>query len=119
MYCRKCGSLNDDNAFKCVQCGQILQQVQERGGPASKVPSYLAQAILTTLFCCLPFGIVAIVYAAQVNSKLAVGDYAGAVEVSNKAKTWCWVSFGIGLAGAAIWFVIVLIGGIAGTVSET
>ncbi|NER07984.1 MAG: CD225/dispanin family protein [Okeania sp. SIO3C4] len=34
------------------------------------VPSYLTQAILITVFCCLPFGIVAIVYAAQVNSRL-------------------------------------------------
>jgi hypothetical protein len=114
MYCRKCGSPNDDNAFKCVQCGQILQQI---GGPVQKVPNYLAQAILTTLFCCLPFGIVAIVYAAQVNSRLAVGDYAGAVEISNKAKMWCWVSFGIGLAGAAVWLIFVLIGGIASSTS--
>jgi hypothetical protein len=94
-----------------VQCGQILQQVQE-GVPVQKVPNYLVQAILTTLFCCLPFGIV--VYAAQVNSKLAAGDYAGAVEVSGKAKTWCWVSFGIGLAATVIWFIFVLIGAIAG-----
>ena len=35
------------------------------------VPNYLVQAILTTIFCCLPFGIVAIVFAAQVNGKLA------------------------------------------------
>src|SRR5438128_1439779 len=37
----------------------------------SHVPNYLVQSILCTLFCCLPFGIVAIVYAAQVNSKVA------------------------------------------------
>ena len=68
--------------------------------PASQqnVPTYLAQSILVTIFCCMPFGIVAIVYSAQVNSKLKAGDYAGAVECSNKAKTWGWVSFGIGLA---------------------
>ena len=39
------------------------------------IPNYLVQAILTTLFCCLPFGIVAIVYAAQVNTKIEAGDY--------------------------------------------
>lgn len=37
------------------------------------MPTYLAPAILTTIFCCLPFGIVSIVYAAQVNGKLAAG----------------------------------------------
>jgi hypothetical protein len=61
------------------------------------VPNYLVQSILVTLFCCIPFGIVAIVFAAQVNSKLAAGDYQGAVESSNKAKMWSWISFGVGL----------------------
>lgn len=117
MFCRKCGSVNDDNAFKCAKCGEVLQQVQG-DVPAQKVPNYLVQAILTTLFCCLPFGIVAIVYAAQVNGKVAAGDYAGAVEVSGKAKTWCWVSFGLGLAGTIIWFIFAILGALAGTANN-
>lgn len=56
------------------------------------VPNYLVQAILATVFCCLPFGIAAIVFAAQVNGKLAAGDYAGAVQSSKQAKMWCWIS---------------------------
>ena len=68
------------------------------GRPMGPKPSnYLVQAILTTLFCCLPFGIVSIVYAAQVDSKYNAGDYAGALASSKNAKTWAWVSFGIGL----------------------
>jgi len=58
----------------------------------TEVPNYLVQAILVTIFCCVPFGIVSIVYAAQVNGKVAAGDYAGAIATSNKAKTWAWVS---------------------------
>jgi hypothetical protein len=27
MYCPECGTQNDDNAFKCVKCGIIIQQV--------------------------------------------------------------------------------------------
>ena len=27
MYCPKCGTQNDDNAFRCVSCGQIIQQI--------------------------------------------------------------------------------------------
>ena len=72
------------------------------------VPNYLVQAILCTLFCCLPAGIVSIVYAAQVNSKLAVGDRMGAIQSSENAKKWAWVSFGIGLALVAIYIVIVI-----------
>jgi len=65
--------------------------------PDTKIPNYLVQSILVTLCCCLPGGIAAIVYAAQVNSKQAAGDIAGAQESSNKAKMWCWISFGVGL----------------------
>lgn len=94
MYCPKCGHQNDGNAFRCVKCGEIIQKI----GPAipqepQKVSSYLAPAILTTIFCCLPFGIVAIVNAAKVNGRLSRGDYAGALRASNNAKTWCWIAF--------------------------
>jgi hypothetical protein len=27
MYCPECGTQNDDNAFKCLNCGIIIQQV--------------------------------------------------------------------------------------------
>jgi len=120
MYCKKCGTQNDDNAWKCTNCGTVLQQATPSSQqPAVKVsPSpqqpavsnYLVQAILCTLFCCLPFGIPAIVFAAQVNGKLAAGDVAGAMESSRKAKIWCWVAFGAGLGWILIYGVIVAIG---------
>lgn len=75
LFCMKCGTQNDDNSYKCIKCGEILPQVQARG-PVMPVtiPNYLVQAILVTLCCCLPFGIVSIVYAAQVNTKVKAGD---------------------------------------------
>lgn len=110
MQCPKCGAENDNNAFRCVTCGEVLQKVQQAAPPFQPVPNYLVQAILVTLFCCLPLGIAAIVYAAQVNGKLAAGDQAGAIKASNTAKTLCWVSFGLGLVIGAI-YLIVYIGG--------
>jgi hypothetical protein len=80
---------------------------------ANQVPNYLVQAILVTIFCCLPFGIVSIVFAAQVNGKVAAGDVAGAREVSNKARTWAWVSFWLGLVIGGGWLVLGVIGGLA------
>src|SRR6266481_3756496 len=56
--------------------------------PRPNVPTYLVPAILSTLFCCLPFGIVAIVFAAQVGSRLNAGDVAGAQRASANARTW-------------------------------
>jgi hypothetical protein len=61
------------------------------------VPNYLIWAILSTLCCCVPTGIVAIIHAAQVNSKLANGDYHGAQESSDNAKMWNLISFGLGI----------------------
>ena len=79
------------------------------GMPAPVVPNYLVQAILCTLFCCLPAGIVSIVYAAQVNSKLAIGDRAGAIQSSENAKKWAWVSFGVTVGLIAIYIVIAIV----------
>ena len=50
--------------------------------------NYLVESILVTIFCCLPFGIAGIVYASQVNSKFASGDYEGAIKASEDAKKW-------------------------------
>lgn len=102
MFCRQCGAENPDTASRCIKCAAVLQNAggtppPPRPMPQQSVPNYLVQSILTTLFCCLPLGIVAIVFAAQVNGKLQAGDYAGAVDSSNKAKMFSWISFGIGL----------------------
>jgi len=65
--------------------------------PGEKPPNYLVPSILVTLCCCLILGIVAIVYAAQVDSKWNAGDFAGAYQASDNAKKWCWIAFGLGL----------------------
>jgi len=65
--------------------------------PRAEIPTYLIPAILCTLFCCLPFGIPAIVYASQVSSKQSAGDIAGAQVASKNARTWCWVAVGVGV----------------------
>ena len=66
------------------------------------MPNHLVWAILVTIFCCLPFGIVSIVYAAQVNGMVGAGNIDGARQASQNAKTWTWISFGIGLASYAV-----------------
>lgn len=75
------------------------------------VPNHLVWAILTTLFCCLPLGIVSIVFAAQVNTKLAVGDLAGAQQSSDKAKQWAIWSVVGWAAMVAIYIVFIFVFG--------
>ncbi|MDO4842858.1 MAG: CD225/dispanin family protein [Phoenicibacter congonensis] len=48
----------------------------------------MAKAILTTLFCFLPFGIVAIVKASKVDSPLAAGRRDEAIQASKEADKW-------------------------------
>jgi hypothetical protein len=51
-------------------------------------PTHMASAILATLLCCLPLGIVAIVYASKLTALYQAGHYHGALEASSKAKFW-------------------------------
>ena len=69
---------------------------------ASRPKTYLMEAIVVTLLCCIPFGIVAIVYAAQVDSKFKAGDYQGAQKAAHSAKTWYHVALISGLVIIAI-----------------
>jgi Interferon-induced transmembrane protein/zinc-ribbon domain len=119
MFCPQCGANNADNAAVCAQCGRSLQpaptfapgQVMPPGSaPPVYVPNYLVFAILATVFCCLPAGIPAIVYAAQVNGKLQAGDIAGAQIASKNAKMWCWIALGAGLAIMFIYALLMAIG---------
>lgn len=110
MYCRKCGTQNDDNAYKCVRCADLLQQE----APATKVDNNLVLAIFVTVLCCLPLGVVGIVHAAQVNAKAQAGDVAGATESAAKARTWSLWALGIGLTGYSLYFLVAIFAAAAG-----
>lgn len=82
-----------------------------------KPETHLVWAILSTLLCCLPLGVVAIIFAAQVDGKYAQGDYAGAAASSRKAKLFSIWSCVLGLvyiAGVAIFLVISMAMGASG-----
>ena len=116
MYCPTCGGSNDEGAKFCRACGGNLTS-EPADGPPPHVPNHLVWAILVTIFCCLPFGIVSIVYAAQVNTKLSAGDVDGARLASQNAKTWAWVAFGVGVATSAAGVLFWLVFGLAAVVA--
>jgi hypothetical protein len=78
------------------------------GGPTT-VPNYLVPAIVS-IFCCWPLGIVAIIFAAQVNGKVAAGDIAGAVDASKKAKLFSFIAIGIGVVVGIIYLLLTILG---------
>jgi hypothetical protein len=73
-------------------------------GTHDKVPNYLIPAIISAL-CCLPLGIVSIIFAAQVNGKVASGDIAGAMNSSKKAKMFSYIAIGLGVALWVCYFI--------------
>ncbi len=133
MNCPNCGTSNLDNATICINCGRPLSGAASTppppqpppqaasytpppsprpasfGGtppPTGQIPNYLVQSILVTLCCCLPLGIVAIIFSTQVNQKLAAGDYAGAMEASRNAKKWSLIGLISGIVVNVIVWVI-------------
>jgi len=64
--------------------------------PTESVPNYLIPAILSTI-CCFPLGIISIIFAAQVNGKVAAGDIQGATDASKKAKLFSFIFLGLGI----------------------
>jgi hypothetical protein len=80
-----------------------LQTPQEQPG---KPKNWLLESILVTIFCCLPFGIVGIIFASQVNAKYDAGDYAGALRASADAGKWTKIGFIIGLVVIVLWIII-------------
>jgi hypothetical protein len=125
MFCRSCGAKNADNATRCFQCGAIIQMAGAApgavpaagpaggGAPVSPPPNNLVFAILVTVFCCLPFGIAAIVYAAQVNGKAQAGDMAGALESARRSRMWSWWAFGVGMVVLVLYVVLGVFAAIA------
>ena len=109
MYCSTCGKQNPGNARYCTSCGQPAAATMpttspseppytpQGNAPTGHIPDYLVQAILVTICCCIPFGVVSIAYAAQVNGKVGNGDFTGAKRDSENAKKWAWISFGVGI----------------------
>ena len=136
VFCATCGREQEPGARFCPNCGAGNAPAAGGGpmygGAVANVPNYMAWAIIVTVFgglslCCylvgllaLVPGIVAIVYAAQVNGKLRAGDYAGAVSASNAAKTWCWVATAASVLvviGAVLLFTLVGFAAILGGLS--
>ena len=120
MYCPNCGTESDEAARFCRSCGQSLSSDPVPDGGARQrvpveshsyeepphVPNRLVWAILVTIFCCIPFGIVSIVYAAKVNGMVTRGNIGDARQASKKAKTWAWVAFG---TGSVVYVSLILI----------
>ena len=93
-----------------------MEEYIQRQNQPRMPSSQLVLAILSTvlgLFCCcglnLPFGIVAIIFASQVNGKYSAGDFPGALSAARQAKIWGWISMGLVILGFILCLLFVLV----------
>lgn len=70
---------------------------QPEGTPEPCPPTNLVWAIITTVLCCLPAGIVAIIYSLKVTNKYREGDIEGAKRASEIGAWWCIISIILGI----------------------
>ena len=75
--------------------------------------SNIGLAVFTTLCCCLPFGIIALIKGSEVNKLYAAKQYSAAIAASNAAKNWCIYGIIAYFIIDVILLIIYLVGGAA------
>ena len=70
----------------------------------------LVWAILCTVLCCLPLGIVAIIKSTKVKELWAQGDHAGAQKAADDAKKYSLWGAGISVIFLVLYFILIAIG---------
>ena len=78
-----------------------------------KPDNNLVWAILVTVLCCLPFGIVSILKASKVDTLWAQGDQNGAVAAAAEAKKWAIIAAICGFVWAFLYFIFAFVVGLA------
>ena len=86
-----------------------LQAADEQPARPPMPDNHLVWAILSTCMCCLPFGVVSIVYAAQVENLYWKGRYEEALDKSKKALKWAIASAATVAAIMMLYVLILLI----------
>ena len=101
----------------CPSTPSFQAQSASQMQPTTTPKTWLVESILVTLLCCLPFGIVAIIKASDVNSAIARGDYAAAAVASKEAGKWTKIGFWCGVAVMILYLLYAImlfaIGGMA------
>lgn len=90
------------------------QSPQQPYGTPPMPKTWLAESILVTLFCCLPFGIVGIVNAAAVSGAYTAGRYEEALQKSQSAGKWTKIGFWCGLVVITLYFIAMFAMGFKG-----
>ncbi|XP_072018027.1 proline rich transmembrane protein 1B-like [Amphiura filiformis] len=83
----------------------VPSQVNMARNSQAPPKDYLVIAILVTIFCCLPLGIVGIVKTSSSRTMYAMGNYEEAERSSSSARTW--IKAGL-ICGIIVWVVQII-----------
>lgn len=72
-------------------------------------PTFMVWAILSTICCCLPAGVVAIIFSSQVSSRYFAHDYEGARRASERTELWIIISIVAGIVVNALYMPLALL----------
>ena len=89
-----------------------------QGQRPMKPDNYLVWAILSTIFCCLPLGIVSIVYSSKVDGLYNAGDFVGAQDAADKAKKFAMWGAIAAAIGIVLYILLIVVLGVAGSVLD-
>lgn len=85
-----------------------LEEIESQKDKSVPPVSMVGYAWLVTIFCCLPIGIVALVYAYKSKNYWSAGNNDLAYEYNRKAKMWTGVAFFLGLIGYGLFMALSL-----------
>lgn len=86
--------LNEWKEAKYIK--ELSEILQELPPPPPPMPSnYLWTSLLSTIFCCLPLGIIGIIFSLKVSRTYYSGNYTKAEEYSEYALFWSFASAGV------------------------
>ena len=81
MFCQKCGiDLGESQESLCPECKEKSLQLE--------IKDYTVYSVLSMVFCCVPFGVVSLIYSSKSAQLVKDGKTSEAMEMSQKAKTW-------------------------------
>lgn len=88
-----------------VYQGNVQHLHGGRNAPGAKPDNYLVFAIITTVLCCLPLGIVSIIHSTKVDNLWNSGQYVEATAASNQAKQFAIYA---AIAGVIVWGIYLM-----------
>ncbi len=74
-------------------------------------PTFMVWAVISTVCCCLPLGVVAIFFAAQVSTKYYARDFEGSKKASERAELWIILAIALGVAFNILYMPLSLLSG--------